>query len=69
MQRRISLVLDQFSEFYAHRKGLLPIFGIIFIIANFALQLGGPTWLSQTNCLLHLGVILAVIGFMLARAL
>lgn len=69
MMRQISLFLDRFSEFYAHRKGLLPLFGIVFIVANFIFQLVPPTWFSQTNCFLHVGVLLAIVGFLLARAL
>jgi hypothetical protein len=69
MTRFISTYLDRFSEYYAHRKGLLPILAVVLIILNFALQLLPGNWLSQTNCFLHLGIVLAIVGFMLARAL
>ena len=62
--------LDHLSEFFAHRKGLLPIVGLLFVAVNYILQLiPGLGWLSSTNLFLHLGVILAIIGMMLARAL
>ena len=69
MLQKISLLLDRFSEFYAHRKGLLPMFGLLFIIANFILRLVPPTWFSQTDFFLHLGLLFAILGFMLAWAL
>ena len=70
MSEKFSLILDQLSEYLARRKGLLPILGILLVIANAVLQFipsGG--WLSQTNLLLHLGVIVAILGFLLAWAL
>ena len=69
MLQKISLFLDRFSEYYARRKGLLPMFGIVFILSNFVLQLVPPTWFSETNFFLHLGILFAVIGFMVAWAL
>jgi hypothetical protein len=70
MNQRISQVLDNFSEFLARRKGLLPLIGILFIVVNFILQFfPGLGWLVRANLFLHLGVILSLIGFMLAWAL
>lgn len=70
MLQKFSQFLDRFSDFYAHRKGLLPLLGMALIAVNFVLQLiPGAGWLSQTNCFLHVGIILAILGFMLARAL
>lgn len=67
----ISKLLDWFSEFLAHRKGLLPLIGIVLIIINFTLQFFFPLdfWLTNTNLFLHLGIILAIFGMMLAWAL
>lgn len=54
----------------APRKGLLPFIGLILVIINLILQfIPGLGWLADTNLLLHLGVILALVGFMLAWAL
>lgn len=69
MMNTLSTLLDRLSEFFAHRKGLLPLVGLGFILINFALQFLPSGWLVQTNCFLHLGVLLAIVGFMLARAL
>ncbi|MDI6694476.1 MAG: hypothetical protein QME21_05475 [Anaerolineales bacterium] len=70
MGQRINQILDRLSDFLAHRKGLLPLIGILFVVINFVLQffpLAG--WLAQTDLLLHLGVIVAVFGILLAWAL
>jgi hypothetical protein len=69
MLNTFSTLLDRLSEFIAHRKGLLPIVGVMFVLLNFVLQIFNAGWAAQTNCFLHLGIILAIVGFMLARAL
>jgi hypothetical protein len=62
--------LDWASEFFAHRKGLLPLFGILLVLINFILQLiPGIGWLAHSNLFLHLGIIVAIFGFLLAWAL
>ena len=62
--------LDKVSEYLAHRKGLLPILGILLVVLNWVLQfIPGLEGFAGTNTLLHLGVIVSIIGFMLAWAL
>jgi hypothetical protein len=67
----ISRLLDRLSDFLAHRKGLLPFLGILLVIFNFILQFFFPFghWLTAANLFLHLGVIVAIFGLMLAWAL
>ncbi len=70
----ISKLLDWFSEYLAHRKGLLPLVGIAMIILNYFLPWLITSehrlyWLSASNLFLHLGMIVAIFGMMLARAL
>jgi hypothetical protein len=67
----ISKLLDRLSEFLAHRKGLLPLIGIVLVIINYILQFFFPFghWLTGSNLLLHIGVVLAIFGMMLAWAL
>ncbi len=66
----MSKVFDWLSEFLAHRKGLLPLIGIVLIGANLLLQfLLPPGWLLSTNLLLHVGLIIAILGLMIAWAL
>ena len=70
MQNHLNRFLDVLSNFFAHRKGLLPFLAILLITANFIVQfipvLG---WFADSNLLLHLGMILAIFGFLLAWAL
>jgi hypothetical protein len=62
--------LDKVSDFLAHRKGLLPILGLLFVIINAVLQfLPGVNGLAESNILLHIGIIIAFLGFMLSWAL
>ena len=70
MLAQFSRLLDNMSEFLAARKGLLPVLGILLIIINGVLQfIPGAGWLATTNLLLHIGVVLAITGIMLAWAL
>jgi hypothetical protein len=70
MQMRFSRLLDKLSNYLAHRKGLLPMLGVLLVAANAILQFfAGSGWLAQTDLLLHIGVILAIVGFLLAWAL
>jgi hypothetical protein len=67
---RFSHLLDGMSEFLAARKGLLPILGILLVVVNGVLQfIPAAGWLASTNLLLHIGLVLAIIGIMLAWAL
>jgi len=67
----LSKLVDDASEFFAHRKGLLPIIGILLVIVNYILLfiLGPYNFITGTNLFLHLGIIVAIFGFMLAWAL
>lgn len=67
----ISRLLDWLSEFLAHRKGLLPLIGLILIVVNFIFQFLFPIghWLPDSNLFLHIGLVIAIFGFMMARAL
>jgi len=66
----MSNMLDRVSEFLAHRKGLLPIIGILLIVVNLVLQFVLPgSFLTTSNLFLHLGLVIAIFGLMLAWAL
>jgi len=66
----LSRLLDQVSEFLAHRKGLLPLAGVLLILLNLLLQFILPgSWLATTNLSLHIGLVIALFGLMLAWAL
>jgi hypothetical protein len=64
-----SKLIDQASEFFAARKGLLPIIGIGLVLINLGVRLALPGWLASSDLLLHLGIIVAIFGLMLAWAL
>lgn len=67
---RLSRLIDRASEYFAHRKGLLPLIGIALVVINFFLPLLlGDNWVTGSNLFLHLGVIIAIFGLMLAWAL
>lgn len=66
----ISKMLDWLSNFLAHRKGLLPLIGILLVTVNYILQwMIYPHWLAASNLFLHLGIVIAIFGMMLAWAL
>jgi len=66
----LSRMLDRVSNYLATRKGLLPLVGIGLIVLNFFIVFFFPNWiLARTNLVLHLGIILALIGQLLAWAL
>ena len=66
----ISKLLDRLSNYLAHRKGLLPILGIVLILLDLLLQFVIPgSLLTTSNLFLHVGLIVAIFGLMLAWAL
>jgi len=66
----ISKFLDWASEYFAHRKGLLPIIGLCMIVINLVLQFIFPgSFIATTNLFLHIGLITAIFGLMLSWAL
>ena len=70
MLHRINRLIDMASEFFAQRKGLLPILGILLILINWLLQvLPLDGWVVTSDLFLHLGVIVSILGIMLAWAL
>jgi len=64
-----SRVLDQLSEFLASRKGLLPLIGIILVLTNLVLKFTITGWLVDSDLFLHLGIVIALLGFLLGWAL
>ena len=63
-------LLDTLSDYFAQRKGLLPMLGLLLVVINFILQFfPGLGWVSTSNLFLHLGLILAIFGILLSWAL
>lgn len=69
--KRLSRLVDRASDFFARRKGLLPLIGIVLVILNYILPFifGLDNLVTGSNLFLHLGVIIAIFGMMLAWAL
>ena len=68
--RWLSKLIDNASNYFARRKGLLPLLGILLVIINFFLPfIFGLNLITGSNLFLHLGVIVAIFGLMLAWAL
>jgi hypothetical protein len=69
--RWLSRLIDNASNYFAHRKGLLPLIGILLVIINYILPFifGLDNVITASNLFLHLGVIIAIFGMMLAWAL
>jgi len=67
----LSKLIDRASNYFAHRKGFLPLLGILLVILNFILPffIGLDNVVSASNLFLHLGVIVAIFGMMLGQAL
>ena len=67
----LSRLVDTASDYFAHRKGLLPLLGILLVIINYILPFifGLDNLITGSNLFLHAGVILAIFGIMLASAL
>lgn len=67
----LSRLIDNASNFFAHRKGLLPLIGILLVVINYILPFifGLDNLVAGSNLFLHLGVIIAIFGMMLAWAL
>jgi hypothetical protein len=69
--KRFSRLIDKASDYFAHRKGLLPLIGIVLVVINYILPFifGLDNLVTGSNLFLHLGVIVAIFGMMLAWAL
>lgn len=67
----LNQLIDKSSNFFAHRKGLLPLIGIGLVFLNMLLAIFLPAdaFLVKSNLLMHLGIIIAIFGLMLAWVL
>jgi len=57
------------SAFIARYKGLPTMLAVVLVILNFGLQFVDLGWLSSSNLLLHVGIVIGLIGLLLAEAL
>lgn len=61
--------LNRLSAFIARYRGLPVFIAVVLIAANFVLQFFDLGWVADSNLLLHVGVIIGLIGLLLAEAL
>ncbi len=61
--------LDRLSAFIARYKGLPTMLAVVLVLVNFLLQFFDLGWLSSSNLLLHLGIVIGLIGLLMAEAL
>ena len=61
--------LDRLSAFIARYKGLPTMVAVVLVVLNFIFQFLNLGWLSSSNLLLHLGIVVGLIGVLLAEAL
>ncbi len=65
----LSKLLSKLSGFFSNRKGLLIFVAMVFVILNFVFGLLFNNWITQTNLLLHLGIMIGFLGILIAWAL
>ena len=49
----LSKLIDNASNYFAHRKGLLPLIGVLLVIVNFFLPFLVDDWITRSNLLLY----------------
>ncbi len=69
MEQFFSELVDKASDYFARRKGLLPLIGAGLVFLNYIVQFLPLGWFGQSNLLLHLGVIVIVIGLLVSWSL
>lgn len=69
-ERFFSTLLDRLSNSLANKKGLLPLIGTVLIVLNLLFEILLPkSYFTQIDLFLHLGLVIAILGLVLARAL
>lgn len=62
--------MQKAADFLEKVKGLPILVGILLVILNFIVQyIPGLTFLGDSNLLLHLGVVVGLLGVLLAEAI
>jgi hypothetical protein len=61
-------MLTKASAFLARYKGLPTMVAIVLVALNFVVWSLHWGWFSESNLLLHLGIIVGFIGLLLAKA-
>lgn len=69
--QRMNTLVDRLNDFMAVRSGLLPLAGVGLIVLNLLLHIypGSSWWIVDSDLFLHIGLIAAILGLMIGRAL
>jgi hypothetical protein len=62
-------MLNKVSSFMSHYKGLPAMIAVALVVLNFILQFFPLGWFSSSNFFLHLGIIVGLIGILMAEAI
>lgn len=70
MWNKLSTGIDKASNYFSDRKGLLPLVGLVLILVDQFLVIIFPELtVSVINLFLHLGLVIAILGFLIAAIL
>ncbi len=70
MWNKLSTGIDKASNYFSDRKGLLPLVGLVLILVDQFLVIFFPELtVSVINLFLHLGLVIAILGFLIAAIL
>lgn len=62
--------MQKLADFLEKVKGLPILIGILLVILNFIVQyVPGLAFLANSNLLLHLGIVVGLLGVLLAEAI
>ncbi len=62
--------LNRFTSWLATRRGVPIMLGIFFVVLNFVVQfIPGLGWLADIDLFLHLGIVLGLVGILVAIAI
>jgi hypothetical protein len=66
----VLVLVQKLADFLERVKGLPILIGILLVVLNFIVQyIPGLGFLDDSNLLLHLGVVVGLLGVLLAEAL
>jgi hypothetical protein len=69
-KKEVLVLVQNVIDFFERMKGLPILVGILLVVLNFILQyIPGLAFLSDSNFFLHLGVVIGLLGVLLAEAL
>lgn len=61
-------MLTKASAFLARYKGLPTMVAIVLVLLNYVVYFFHWGWFSDSNLLLHLGIVIGFMGLLLAKA-